>query len=42
MVKNILILIISLNFAFNQFNSVEISFEHNERMIPDNKVYILE
>ena len=42
MIKNILILIISLNFAFNQFNSVEISFEHNERMIPDNKVYILE
>jgi len=42
MLKNISLLIISLNLLFSQFSSVEISFEHNERMIPDNKVYILE
>ena len=42
MLKNILLLLVTLNFLFSQFNSVEISFEHNERMIPDNKIYILE
>ncbi len=42
MLKIISLLIINLNILFSQFSSVEISFEHNERMIPDNKVYILE
>ena len=42
MLKNISLLIISLNLLFSQFSSIEISFEHNQRMIPDNKVYILE
>ena len=42
MLKKISFIIIIANFIFAQFSSVEISYERNERMIPDEKVYILE
>jgi len=42
MFKNTLLLFSLLSCLFPQFNDVQISYERNERLIPDDKIYILE
>ena len=42
MFKNTLLISILFCYLFSQFNDVQVTYEHNERMIPDDKVYILE
>ena len=42
MFKNTIIIFILIQSLFSQFSDVQISYEYNDRMIGDDKTYILE
>ena len=42
MLKNTLIIFVLFKFLFSQFNDIQISYEYNDRLIRDDKTYILE
>ena len=42
MFKKTLIIFTAINWLFPQFNDIQLSFEHNDLTIRDDKIYILE
>lgn len=42
MLKNTIIIFVLFKFLFSQFTDIQISYEYNDRLIRDDKIYILE